>query len=584
MAVLSESLTIQIAGDTSGLNKATAQASKAIKEVGAQSQKTQKTVTASFSSMIDKADALKNRMVLVGGIFTLAATAIAAIALPILKVQDAMLEFDATLKLSGTATEDYSKRVKQFSDDMGVSYASAFDRVKKATSAFGGDVATALAVVESAMRAATLEVFTPTEAEQALGPVVRAYHVAASDVEGAMNLLQAAGANTHSSIGALSSGFVSVAKDALKSGVGLRELAETFLFLDGRGATAAESAELISGALNGALRPTEEQAAAAEKLGLNYTNMGAVGGRLGEIFQTLANHAEQNTEAVTAFLGGNVSLFDAFSGMGRGMAPFQESIDKLTASVNALPAAIAAAESRMDTFSKNAARSANTATTAWEKLWEVINRSSAKTAGQHLGGLLISPSGTKNDSLGANSGGLIGPDGALHMAGGGKIAGAGNTDTVPAMLTPGEFVVRKEVAEKITPLLAMLNGLPAGSLWQSPLQGTSIRGFPLLDLLGIPPPRFGIVSPNSVSIGMGAGESRLTVQKTVAAIMRAIGGLKLNSGGPVPGGGTTNNMGGLSISLPGVKSFDSGFVKRDLMPIINREMGRGYDRRKTLGA
>jgi TP901 family phage tail tape measure protein len=45
---------------------------------------------------------------------------------------------------------------------------------------------------------------------------------------------------------------------------------------------------------------------------------------------------------------------------------------------------------------------------------------------------------------------------------GGPVSGVGNTDTVPAMLTPGEFVVRKEAAEKNRELLEKINGKPTG--------------------------------------------------------------------------------------------------------------------------
>src|SRR5690606_9666440 len=36
-----------------------------------------------------------------------------------------------------------------------------------------------------------------------------------------------------------------------------------------------------------------------------------------------------------------------------------------------------------------------------------------------------------------------------HFARGGSVGGSGNRDTVPAMLTPGEFVIRKQAAQRI---------------------------------------------------------------------------------------------------------------------------------------
>jgi hypothetical protein len=48
------------------------------------------------------------------------------------------------------------------------------------------------------------------------------------------------------------------------------------------------------------------------------------------------------------------------------------------------------------------------------------------------------------------------------MASGGTVGGSGNTDTVPAMLTPGEFVINKEATAANLPLLQAING-PGGN-------------------------------------------------------------------------------------------------------------------------
>ncbi len=41
--------------------------------------------------------------------------------------------------------------------------------------------------------------------------------------------------------------------------------------------------------------------------------------------------------------------------------------------------------------------------------------------------------------------------GVIHRSNGGGVPGSGNSDTVPAMLTPGEFVIRKEVTSRVGP-------------------------------------------------------------------------------------------------------------------------------------
>jgi hypothetical protein len=50
------------------------------------------------------------------------------------------------------------------------------------------------------------------------------------------------------------------------------------------------------------------------------------------------------------------------------------------------------------------------------------------------------------------------PPPAVKMAYGSMVPGMGNTDRVPALLTPGEFVIRKSVASAYMPLLEQLNG------------------------------------------------------------------------------------------------------------------------------
>ena len=46
------------------------------------------------------------------------------------------------------------------------------------------------------------------------------------------------------------------------------------------------------------------------------------------------------------------------------------------------------------------------------------------------------------------------------LATGGTVPGTGNSDTVPAMLTPGEFVIKKSVVNKLgTQFFELINGV-----------------------------------------------------------------------------------------------------------------------------
>ena len=56
--------------------------------------------------------------------------------------------------------------------------------------------------------------------------------------------------------------------------------------------------------------------------------------------------------------------------------------------------------------------------------------------------------GSSPQTSGSNT--ILGADGQpLAFASGGSVPGTGNSDTVPAMLTPGEFVIRKKAVSKI---------------------------------------------------------------------------------------------------------------------------------------
>ena len=69
--------------------------------------------------------------------------------------------------------------------------------------------------------------------------------------------------------------------------------------------------------------------------------------------------------------------------------------------------------------------------------------------------------------------------GIIHRAAGGYVPGTGNRDTVPAMLTPGEFVIKKSSAAKLGPetLHAMNNNRFKDGGIQQKLKGGTDRSF-----------------------------------------------------------------------------------------------------------
>ncbi|MGK9450433.1 tape measure protein [Acidithiobacillus caldus] len=86
-----------------------------------------------------------------------------------------------------------------------------------------------------------------------------------------------------------------------------------------------------------------------------------------------------------------------------------------------------------------------------------INRIAAQKLAERLFGAMGGPGG--------GIGGFL--SGIFKFASGGPVPGSGTGDTVPAMLTPGEFVIRRDVARRIGyDLLASINGgfLPRSSI------------------------------------------------------------------------------------------------------------------------
>lgn len=567
MATLNEGLVVRVAADTADLRRGMQQAKREVSDVAKVSKDAQGKVTAAFGQMQGAAKKVASSFAAMKGGILAVVGAAALVASPILKAQDAMLEFHGVADVVGQDFGMLQGRVKALAGDLGITYAKAFDDVKLATSALAGDVDRAIASVAASAEAASLELFSEDEARQALIPIVNAFALAGDEIDAAMRTLTATDALSTSGIQEVSGALVSIARDALGAGVGLQELAQAFLFLDQRGANAAEAAQLIEAAIQGALNPTEEQAAAAAKLSLNYQNLGSVGGRLGEILQVLANNTEANAAAVEGFLGSS-DLAQAFEGAGRTAEPFAASVARLAQSWSELEGIVERTDSALDKMGKKGADVANglaeaaeKAQSAWQKLLDAVAEGSK---------------GLPSNEYGPNAG-----FGIMKNAGG-PIPGSGNTDTVPAMLTPGEFVIRKEVAEKLGPFLARLNayGIDPSFLHNTNLAAASIRGTPLLELLGVGPQR-GKGFATSAMLQANAGANGNQILSSIAGqIMQALGTLKFNQGGQVPA--VNNTYGGHTFNIS-ANSFDEAFVKNRLAPMLARLQETGQNRRGYSG-
>ncbi len=80
----------------------------------------------------------------------------------------------------------------------------------------------------------------------------------------------------------------------------------------------------------------------------------------------------------------------------------------------------------------------------------------------------------------------------MGFASGGKIPGIGSADTVPAMLTPGEFVIKKDRSEMFRSVLEMINYAPLPTVIKNLGQHLNIGGLvmPKIQMPQIPTLKF----------------------------------------------------------------------------------------------
>ncbi|MBS1513854.1 MAG: hypothetical protein JSS63_02405 [Bacteroidetes bacterium] len=113
-------------------------------------------------------------------------------------------------------------------------------------------------------------------------------------------------------------------------------------------------------------------------------------------------------------------------------------------------------------------------------------------------------------------GSLFNQGGLVALADGGNVPGVGDTDSVPAMLTPGEFVIRKSVVSKIgAGFFEKLNG---GSLFTGNLSGYYAEGGSVSSLANNVKPASPVVNtirePYIVSTSVRGTDLKLTLQRT----------------------------------------------------------------------
>jgi TP901 family phage tail tape measure protein len=111
------------------------------------------------------------------------------------------------------------------------------------------------------------------------------------------------------------------------------------------------------------------------------------------------------------------------------------------------------------------------------------------------------------------------------FATGGFVSGSGNKDTVPAMLTPGEFVVKKDVAQKVMPFLEALNsgliaGFNEGGVAGSAGKQMNIPGGPQLGHFSQP---VSVAGKELLALARASVEQGKSTQKELAQVIATVG-------------------------------------------------------------
>lgn len=570
MAKLAEGLEIQVSADisqfkagmrdvkkeTAGVTGEVAKAGDAAEKAGAKGAK-------GFKQWRSEAMFLRSNILLVSA-------ALVAVATPILKAEEAMSKLKGTATLFGQDGTAVLTNIKSQADALKVSYADA-SAAAQAAIVGGQNVKTAVSDMKLALNLSGMGLGSKEAIDSALGGVAKAF-----------NLTKAEAADLGVQAAKLGADFVSTLQSATQLrpameavGLSFTSFSEAMAGLQSRGASPQESLAVINELISTVRQPTDEAKAAFEKFGIPLNELTLRGEGLATVLAMLTQGLKSFPADVQAALGGSQQLADVLGGIGS-PSTFQSNAGSIAAGFGMIAEAAKEGKSAIDSLNETMNKISNSLTTIIQPL---------ETATKYVSNFIemwkLVPLGLKGLSEMAFGGGSDPVDGAgaPKFAAGGMVPGSGVGDTVPAMLTPGEYVIRKDVAAKMMPFLAKLNagGFDPSTLWSTPLAGRKIGNEWLLDILNIPQKfgigagRLNINDPNTSS--QQAELSRLSFQ-----MLQSIEGFA--NGGPV----TTNNnhsssIGTVNMQVSGA-DIDTPSGRRRVFQSIAREAAAG---RKAIG-
>lgn len=171
-----------------------------------------------------------------------------------------------------------------------------------------------------------------------------------------------------------------------------------------------------------------------------------------EAVEELREAVEELTEAIEDLIDAIEELISVLKDAKKEIDRWRVSIERLTDVINAAIPVIQSMTGEVEAF-----------TAAVNEAIDAVNSLASATAG--LGDMSVSvPSGGGGSSFNTHTSGNravpYSTGGPVYLARGGSLWIPRGTDTVPAMLTPGEFVLRRKAVQKLgVPFLNMLNKL-----------------------------------------------------------------------------------------------------------------------------
>ena len=559
MATLAESLTIKIDADTKGLEKGIETAKKKTKAAST-------SMSQSLGATVNKLDEVKAGWEKLKGVLVFSTAAIAAAAVPTLKAEDAIKKLAGATLLAGKNLDKTMSGAKAAADKFGLTYSKA---ARAATVAIATGAADAKTAVESLKASMTLEKLGFGSAQAIQGALERGAKAFQVPLEQIQEMGVGASVLGAGAFEQIINAAVDLKPAMEESGVSFEQFVETMSTLQSRGAPFASSLALVSQMMTDVRTGNQEAIQALNHFGAGIDTVQPRLDNMQSVLALVTQGVVGGGQAMTDALGPYQAYADTLKGLGSdGASQFVAGMGAMKDVVTDFTGAIDASQSSLDQLATLLANLINQIT-GWTKSAKTMLVDFAQSI-VDLGNSIPGFAATSEFLFGGSM--HVGTMPVLHKAAGGEIPGVGNTDSVPAMLTPGEIVINKKVAQALKPMLLELNrsGIDSSSLHNTLLAGTSIKGRSLLgDVLGIQPAQRAAFSLGSFG-DSGMGHRNATLAAVASDMMRAIGALQLNKGGEVPSV-SNNNSRSFSIQNVNISARASlPDIRRQLMPEIER--------------